>query len=147
MNALSIRVATVVLAALLGGCGGTKQEEVASPTPETAGAPTAAREVKGPVGGYIVGLDAIAAALETVKDEATAKTAAVTITEVNARLQGLAAEMEKMPKMERGLAFAAEMQEMSRVQMRIGTAMQGLVAKPELMKLVSAAMRDVPKVQ
>jgi hypothetical protein len=139
--------------AVFSGCGGKESSEPAASTAADTGSATASATpagkaaVTGPVGEYVAGLDAIAAALESVKDEASAKTAAKTIADVSTKLNRVTAEMEKMPKMERGMAFAGAMQEVSRVQMRVATAVQPLVAKPELMKLLGDAMKNIPKVK
>lgn len=153
MNIPQCLLGASLMLAVLSGCGGKESSDPAATAAADTGSSTAnvtpagKAAVTGPVGEYIAGLDAIAAALESVKDEASAKTAAAAIAQVTAKLNRVTAEMEKMPKMERGMAFAGAMQEVSRVQMRVATAFQPLVAKPELMKQIGDAMKDIPKVK
>ena len=166
MPALRPLIASSLLLAALSGCGGKKSDEPTTPktpdsgaapsttpttapaaTPPAAPAPVPTAGATGALAGCIAGLDAIAMALESVKDETSAQEAAAIITAVASRMQGLAAEVDKMPETGREKAFASVKQELSHVQERIAAAMLALGAKPELLKQVGDAMKSVPKVK
>lgn len=167
MPALRPLIASSLLLAALSGCGGKKADEpmtpnapdastapsssaapaAPAPTPPAAATPAPTAGATGALAGYIAGLDAIAMALESVKDETSAHEAAAIITAVASRMQGLATEVDKMPGTGREKAIAAARQELSHVQERIATAMQALGAKPALLKPVGDALNAMPKLQ
>ena len=167
MPALRPLLAATLLLSVLTGCGGKKSAEPApSATPETVAAPASATSIPAPaptapatakragtagvsgaLAGYIAGLDGIAMALESTKDEESALTAAAIITTISTRMQGLAIEVDKLPESAREKTFAAARQELPHVQARIAAAMQALGTKPELLALVGDAMKNVPKIK
>lgn len=168
MPELRTLIASSVLLAALSGCGGKKSGDptpttppeagvgptsiapspaLPAPTPAAASEPKSAAGATGALAGYIAGLDAIAMALESVKDEASAREAAGIITAVSSRMQGLVTEVDKMPDAGREKALAAAKKEMSHALTRIAAAMFSLGAKPEQLHPVGEAMNTVPKLK
>ncbi len=100
-----------------------------------------------PADAYLSHLDGIAAAIETAKDEASARRAAETIADINRDMAAVTESLKSMSEQDKAAALTARMEEYQRVQMRISNAMQALAAQPQLMRIINDEMRNMPGVK
>lgn len=95
---------------------------------------------------YFEEMSAIADAVETVEDDATARQAAVVIQASSDRLEQLSDQYENHFNNTTGaMAFANRQQEFMAVQTRLSNSMMKLMSRPELMQSVSEAMNSLPR--
>jgi phage-related tail protein len=125
-------VATLGLAVVLtlAGCGGSDNSA-------------------GDVGqAYVTALDRVAGALESVKDEDSAKAAAREIAAANDSLESMADEINSMSKTEQVMMLQKHAAKMAEVEARISQAMQKIVSDdPKLLDIIGGEIQNMPKIQ
>jgi hypothetical protein len=136
-------VLPLALALGLAGCGGGGQNAAEAPQP---GSDSPTGGGGGFAGVYVSSLNRIAAALENVNDEASAREAAREIADVNLDLQAVTSETDGMSDAAKGMAFAARAQDLAQVQMRIAVAVQRINSTNiGLYSIISDEMGRMPK--
>ena len=97
---------------------------------------------------YVSQMDRIASAMESVEDEASAKTAAEVIQSATKELDLLSKKFDSMSDTQKTAWAMTHAQKLQQVQMRIGLALQKISAQnPEQMQMLSQAMSDLPDVE
>jgi len=116
----------VIVTITLSGCGGSDSADVG----ET----------------YVNGMSRIAGALETVKDEDSAKAAAREIGQVTVKLQSVVDEINSMSQAEQVMMVQKYATKMAEVQARMSTALQKIVSQdPKLMDIIGSELRSMPQ--
>ena len=125
MNRL-VAMMGLIAAIALSGCGGSDKAD--------AGA------------SYVSGMSRIADALETVKDEDSAKAAAHEIGEATVKLEPVVDKINSMSSIEQAMMVRDHTAEMTEVQTRISTALQKIIAQdPKLMDIIGSELRGMPQ--
>lgn len=118
----------VIVAITLSSCGGSDSADVGA--------------------NYVNGMSQIAGALESVKDEGSAKTAAHEIGQVTVKLQSVVDEINSMSQAEQVMMVQKHAAKMAEVQGRISMALQKIVSQdPKLMDIIGSELRSMPQLR
>jgi hypothetical protein len=145
------------LALVIAACG-KKEEPAATSVPESLPASTAAGAAAlGALGAaaggnvhpemkkYVAGLTKISDALASVRDEATAKTAAQQIAAANAELEPLQKTIDGWSEADKQAAVLANTAEFAMISQKIAVAAANLQAShPELMQTLGTELDKMP---
>ena len=94
---------------------------------------------------YLEQMSMIAAAIESVSDEASVDRAATEIGNAIKEMEGLAADIDKLSPEERQQMVAARSADFQKVESRLQMAMQSLMTRnPMLVARINAAMSELP---
>lgn len=141
---MAMRWATILLAAtVLAACGDKTAE---GPAPASAQTARPAAVTVSPMKAYTAGVTRIADAIGTIKDEATAKSAAATIAAANADLAAEVKRIDAMNDADRAAAAMTNMQELVAAQQKIAIAMSNMAMNnPALMRIVADELGKMPQ--
>lgn len=117
----------VVVAVTFAGCGGSSSD----------------------VGqAYVDQLSHVADALDSVKDEASAREAAHEIAKANTKIQKMVNDIDAMDQAHQMTLFQKHAAEMSKLERRISQSVQRIVAKdPKLLGIVGSEIQDMPRIK
>jgi hypothetical protein len=97
---------------------------------------------------YVTTLDRVADALESVKDEASAKKAASEIAKANDVMQSMVDEINSMSQTEQVMMVQKNAAKMAEAETRISQAMQKIVSdNPQLLDVIGSEIQDMPKLK
>jgi hypothetical protein len=95
---------------------------------------------------YVTQLGHIADALESVKDEDSARAAAHEMAQANATLQAMAERVDSMTEVEQAMMLQKHAMEMTQVQTRIFQALQNIISRdPKLGDIIGDEMQQMPQ--
>ena len=121
----SFTLATVLT---LAGCGGSNDSDVGQT--------------------FVTQLGHIADALESVKDEDSARAAAHQMDQANMALKNVTDRMNGMSDMEKAVMIQKHVAEIAQLEGRITMAIQNIVSNdPELMNIIGDEMRNMPQLE
>lgn len=97
---------------------------------------------------YISTLDRVAGALESVKDEDSAKAAAREIASANDTLENMVDEINSMSTTEQVAMMQKHAAKVAEIETRIGQAVQKIVSEdPKLLDIIGSEIQNMPKLQ
>jgi hypothetical protein len=97
---------------------------------------------------YVTALGQIADALESVKDEDSAKAAAQVIARAKTTLDGTVKEINSMTQVEQVMMVQKHAAEMGQIEVRISQAMQKIVSDdPKLLDIIGQEMQSLPELK
>jgi len=96
---------------------------------------------------YVSAMNKIAAAVEAVNDEASARQAAEVIAVVNKDMEKTIAALQQMSDSEKALILSLRAEDLQKVQMRIASAIQKLASEPQYLRAISDEMQHMPSLK